>query len=343
MSRRFRQLESVDEMLPKRRRSASGTSESSNTSKEESFAIPVKNKNISEQVKSKWTNRERVLIFCSRGASYRMRHLMKDFLNLMPHSKSDNKLDKKKSLVLINEIAEIANCTKCLYFESRKHTDLYLWISNTTCGPSVKFLAHNVHTMDEMRMSGNCLKGSRPVLSFDSAFDNQPHFSLIKQLLIQTFSTPYHHPRSKPFIDHVFTFSITADGKIWFRNFQIVNETLELQEIGPRMVLEIIRIFDGSFEGSVLYDNPNYVSPNTVRSEIKKKQSNKYIMKKLVEEARGVKLAEQAAVKMPDPVGEVFDTERMIVNPRAKEIKRIIEKKKKKKTKSKTRKIETAS
>lgn len=51
-----------------------------------------------------------------------MRHLMKDFLNLMPHSKSDNKLDKKKSLVLINEIAEIANCTKCLYFENRKHT-----------------------------------------------------------------------------------------------------------------------------------------------------------------------------------------------------------------------------
>lgn len=74
------------------------------------------------QAKSKWTNRERVLVFCSRGASYRTRHLMKDLLNLMPHSKSDNKLDKKKSLVLINEIAEIANCTKCLYFENKKHT-----------------------------------------------------------------------------------------------------------------------------------------------------------------------------------------------------------------------------
>lgn len=50
---------------------------------------------------------------------------------------------------------------------------------------------------------------------------------------------------------------------------------------GPRMVLEIIRIFDGSFEGSVLYDNPNYVSPNTIRSEIKKKQSDKYVMRRL--------------------------------------------------------------
>lgn len=63
--------------------------------------------------------------------------------------------------------------------------DLYLWISNTTYGPSAKFLVHNVHTMDEMRMSGNCLKGSRPVLSFNSTFDSQPHFSLIKQLLMQ--------------------------------------------------------------------------------------------------------------------------------------------------------------
>ncbi|VDN27308.1 unnamed protein product, partial [Gongylonema pulchrum] len=172
---------------------------------------------------------------------------MQDFRNLMPHSKSDNKLDKRMSLVLINEIAEIANCSKCLYFENRKHT---------------------------------------------------------------TFSTPDHHPRSKPFIDHVFTFSLTPDGKIWFRNFQIVDETLELQEIGPRLVLEVIRVFDGSFEGSVLYDNPDYVSPNTIRREIKKKHSNKYILKKQAEMGRQAKLAELAAVELPDPVGEIFDTER---------------------------------
>lgn len=53
---------------------------------------------------------------------------------------------------------------------------------------------------------------------------------------LQTFSTPDHHPRSKPFVDHVFTFSLTLDGKIWFRNFQIVDETLELQEIGALMI-----------------------------------------------------------------------------------------------------------
>lgn len=50
-------------------------------------------------------------------------------------------------------------------------------------------------------------------------------------VLFQTFSTPNHHPRSKPFIDHVVTFSI-ADNRIWFRNFQILQENGELVEIG---------------------------------------------------------------------------------------------------------------
>ncbi|KAJ1372886.1 Ribosome biogenesis protein BRX1 [Parelaphostrongylus tenuis] len=156
-----------------------------------------------------WTNRERALVICSRGADVRTRHLMNDIKVLLPHSKGDSKLDKQKSLVVINEIAEMKNCTKVLYFESRKHKDVYLWMSNVENGPSIKFLVHNMHTMLEMKLSGNCLKASRPILSFDSKFDEEPHLTLIKHVLMQTFSTPNHHPRSQPFFDHVFSFSVT--------------------------------------------------------------------------------------------------------------------------------------
>ena len=38
-------------------------------------------------------------------------------------------------------------------------------------GPSAKFRIENIHTTDELKMSGNCLKGSRAVLSFDGSFD----------------------------------------------------------------------------------------------------------------------------------------------------------------------------
>jgi ribosome biogenesis protein BRX1 len=43
----------------------------------------------------------------------------------------------------------------------------------------------NIHTMDELKMKGNCLKGSRPLLSFDKGFDERPHFALLKEMFTQ--------------------------------------------------------------------------------------------------------------------------------------------------------------
>lgn len=42
-----------------------------------------------------------------------------------------------------------------------------------------------VHTMDELRMTGNCLQGSRPVLHFDKAFDTVPHLQLLREMFTQ--------------------------------------------------------------------------------------------------------------------------------------------------------------
>lgn len=38
--------------------------------------------------------------------------------------------------------------------------------------------------------------------------------------LLQVFSTPYYHPKSKPFVDHTFYFGF-MDNRIWFRNYQV--------------------------------------------------------------------------------------------------------------------------
>ena len=50
---------------------------------------------------------------------------------------------------------------------------------------SPQFLVENVHTKGELKMTGNCLKASRPLLSFDKTFDSHPHLVLIKELFIQ--------------------------------------------------------------------------------------------------------------------------------------------------------------
>lgn len=92
---------------------------------------------------SYYVNKQRTLVLCSRGVSHRDRHFMKDLLDLLPHSKRDSKLDTKNTLSVINELAEMKACSSCLFLESRKRQDLYLWMSKTPNGPCVKFLVQN--------------------------------------------------------------------------------------------------------------------------------------------------------------------------------------------------------
>lgn len=217
--------------------------------------------------KKKWTNKQRVLIFGSRGLGFRDRHLMRDLRILMPHSKTESKKERKDDIRVINEIAEMKNCNKCIYLENRKKKDLYMWISNVPQGPSAKFLVLNVHTMLELKLTGNCLKGSRPLLSFDVGFE-APHWAVIKELLVQIFGIPNYHPKSQPFHDKVYSFSI-LDNKIWFRNYEVLEMDGKLAEIGPRFVLDPIKVFDNSFGGATLWENKHFVNPNTYRRQVK--------------------------------------------------------------------------
>jgi len=174
---------------------------------------------------------------------------MLDLRSLLPHSKSEQKCDPRE-LPLINEICEIKGCTSAIIFEARRRGDMYMWITKTPSGPSIKFQVLNVHTMKELKFTGNCLKGSRPIVSFDETFDSTPHYRLMKEVFKHVFPTPNYHPKSKPFIDHCINFYI-HDGRIWFRNYQITGEQAEettaLVEIGPHFVLNPIKILSGSF------------------------------------------------------------------------------------------------
>ncbi|XP_075943611.1 ribosome biogenesis protein BRX1 homolog [Anarhichas minor] len=255
----------------------------------------------------RWTNKERVLIFSSRGINFRTRHLMQDLRTLMPHAKADTKMDRKDKLFIVNEVCEIKNCNKCLFFEAKKKQDLYMWIANSPHGPSAKFLVQNIHTLAELKMTGNCLKGSRPLLSFDPKFDTEPHFALLKELFTQTFSTPRYHPKSQPFVDHVFTFAI-ADNRIWFRNYQIMEEDAALVEVGPRFVLNLIKIFQGSFGGPTLFENQDFLSPNMHRRQIRLAAAARVREKQMVKEMQKMKKNEAKEDVTKDVTADVFQT-----------------------------------
>ena len=255
----------------------------------------------------KWINKTRVLVFAARGIGHRDRHLMQNLRDMMPHSKSEVKIEAKDFAREVDEVCLIKNANKCIFFENKKRKDLYCWMSNVGRGPSVKFLVENIHTMEELKMTGNCLKGSRPLLSFDPRFEQTAHHSLLKEMLLQIFSTPNNHPKSQPFFDHVITFTL-LDHRIWFRNYQIVDEDAALAEVGPRFVLNPIKIFDGSFSGSILWTNEHYVSPNDRRRLLKEKAKDKYRERVLQKYAKEGRQPKGAAYSDIDPNVEVFDT-----------------------------------
>lgn len=153
-----------------------------------------------------------------------------------------------------------------------------MWLCKSPAGPSLKFEVKDVHTTLELKLQGNCLKYSRPFLSFDGSFDLLPHLKLAKEMLVHAFNTPKNHPKSKPFIDHVLSFTY-VEGKICFRAHQIVNQyetkftadcdvdKLVLIEIGPRMTLTLVKVLDGSMCGEGLWQNERFVTPNKMRSK----------------------------------------------------------------------------
>ncbi|KAL7425068.1 Ribosome biogenesis protein brx1 [Cryptotrichosporon argae] len=268
--------------------------------------------------------KDKVLLLSSRGVTQRMRHLINDLEALLPHVKKDSKLDSKSSLHLINELADLHSCNNALYFEARRHEDLYLWLARTPNGPSVKCHVQNVHTMDELKMTGNCLKGSRGVVVFDGRWDAREEHRLLKEMFSHIFSVPRTSRRLKPFIDHILLFSL-LDNRIWFRVFQIIEKdplnpnapassaslsasasaslsgasgkksgktgkagapVTSLVEIGPRFVLSPIRIFEGSMGGPTVFANEEYVSPAATRASAKRAQGDKYRARKATQQDR---------------------------------------------------------
>lgn len=263
--------------------------------------------------------KNKVLVFSTRGVTARYRHLMDDLRQLFPHGKKEPKMDTKERISTANEICELRGCNWCVLFECRKRQDLYMWMSSVPSGPSVKFHVTNVHTMAELKFTGNNIMFSRPLLTFDDKFDKSQHYRLLKEILTNVFSAPQKHRKTKPFVDHVITFFI-VDNRIWVRHYQVVESTegmkptqaekspaSELVEIGPRFVLNPIRIFSGSLCGATIYENPAFLNPNMIRRMMRQRNSNGYDQRIKRKERKKVLTAEQKLEK--NPVNSIFTDE----------------------------------
>ena len=111
--------------------------------------------------------------------------------------------------------------------------------------------------------------------------------------------------------------------QIWVRNYQILEEAptnakeareerrstgsdraTNLVEIGPRFVLNPIRIFRGAFGGQTLYQNSEYVNPNVLRAQMRREKGRAYEDRKGAERMR--KKRKEELVVPADPLADVF-------------------------------------
>jgi ribosome biogenesis protein BRX1 len=277
-------------------------SEIKNEEKQLGLEEEEKKENIREKVISSsntnknWVNKTRTLIVASRGVSHQERHLVNDLINLIPNSKKECKIERDIASEELNNICYMHSCKFCIYFEHRKR-ELVMWLFKSPGGPLAKFAVTNIHALNEIKLMGNCIKYSRPLLSFDKSFDEQEHLKLLKEMFIQTFNSPKGHPKTRPFYDHQISF-YNINNQIFIRVYQILNEIkekftnsdqedkIQLLEIGPRFSLNLIRIFSDSLGGKTLYLNKNYIAPGVL---IKRKVDN-FKKRKIKEQSEKIDL-----------------------------------------------------
>jgi ribosome biogenesis protein BRX1 len=134
------------------------------------------------------------------------------------------------------------------------------------------------------------------------------------------------YPRNMAFSQIIVVFLFCFDflkTQIWVRHYQIVeqkaenaseahrlkkqlgvNESTSLVEIGPRFVLEPIKVFRGSFGGQTLYNNTKFTSPNAVRALAKKQAGDTFAHRQATQQIR--KERDASIIVPTDPLDSVF-------------------------------------
>jgi ribosome biogenesis protein BRX1 len=308
LKRRLKQQEEAEDLVQNELFEGESLGESSTSEEEESLS----GEDMDEQVVETRPSKKKVMVLASRGINARQRHLLDDLCSLMPHGKKEVKFDTKRELFALNELAELNSCDHVLFFEARKPQELFIWAAKSPSGPSVRFHVQNIHTLEELHLTGNCMKGARPILTFDPTFGETDEGQTIKELLSAMFGVPKDHRKTRPFVDRVMHFG-WADDRVWIRNYQIKEGTateesidgLSLEEIGPRFVLHPVRILEGSFVGRTRWQNSNYVSAGAIRAYVRENLAMKHKQRARDQEATAYR--KKNAVLPDNELDHVFD------------------------------------
>ncbi|CAI8034207.1 Ribosome biogenesis protein BRX1 homolog [Geodia barretti] len=93
----------------------------------------------------------------------------------------------------------------------------------------------------------------------------------------------------------------------YYSVLQIVDGGGGLTEIGPRFVLQLIKVFSGSFGGPTLYENPHYITPNAHRRATKLAAAFRYKNRVEAKKSLGKRRADETRGLPQDPLEDIFN------------------------------------
>lgn len=175
----------------------------------------------------------------TRSASVKIRYLMKDISKLIS-VEEEQKWDMGKDYKELRRLMEVNECDTVLFFRSTKRAD-DVWMGIRD-GMSVLFRMYNVSTVRDCNFPVNGFKECGHVVMFTQEFEEVEHLRHVKGVIEEIFRSPEVKDKALCFF--------YVDGMIWVRCYRIGEK---LEEMGPRMVLEVVGVFERCFGGEVLY------------------------------------------------------------------------------------------
>lgn len=182
------------------------------------------------------------MLVTTKGADFSTKATVRD-LSHMIDSVVEDKFDAKKDVGILTTYMDINDCSSCVYFECTKRTQR-LWIASPETTLRFNVLSHS--SIYDLSFPVNYHKNSGHVMLFSKDFDEDEHLGAVKGMLEEAFK-----PRENAPIERAIGFFF-LENRICIRSY-LVDGVLE---IGPRIDIELDRIFEGCFRGPRVYGRP---------------------------------------------------------------------------------------
>lgn len=248
------------------------------------------------------------LMLRNRGLLHTAYQIFDDVHKFIPHAKKECAVPPDE-VRFLDVTARDRHCDTIVLFEAkhRKVPECYMWIAGAENGPTISFFLKETRCMAELRGLGNCMRGSRPLIFFDQAFNDGGIYEMSKLMLTRMFSVPYQDKHSKPFVDHTISF-YRVKNSIIMRHYQIQwseGEEPVLVEIGPRIKMVPVVVLAGTFKGNKIWENLKFESPYKKQKKDRIAKSKKKLM---IRDAQAEREEKKLSIpKEEDPMNGLFD------------------------------------